>query len=69
MSQCLLAACFLLVSYLSHSSALKIDAVCSSKTQVGFHWTTMSYPRRYYASQTLVAWLILNIEDGDNVFL
>jgi hypothetical protein len=33
----LLAACFMLVSYVTYSSALKIEAICFYETSVDFH--------------------------------
>jgi hypothetical protein len=33
-------ATFMLVSWLSYSSALKMEVVCSSETLLDFHWTT-----------------------------
>jgi hypothetical protein len=38
-----LAACFMLVSCLTYSSTLKMDAICSSETCVEFHRTTRHY--------------------------
>jgi hypothetical protein len=38
-----LAACFMLVSRLTYSLTLKIEATCSSKTSVDFWWTTWRY--------------------------
>jgi hypothetical protein len=32
-------ACFLLVSCLAYSSTLKVEAICSSETLIGFHRT------------------------------
>jgi hypothetical protein len=37
------AAYFMLVSYLPHSSTLKIEATCSSETSVDFQQTTRRY--------------------------
>jgi hypothetical protein len=34
--QTLVNACFMLISFLSHSLTLKIEVTCSSKTSVGF---------------------------------
>jgi hypothetical protein len=39
----LLATCFMLHSCLAYSLTLKMEATCSSKTMVGFQWTTQSY--------------------------
>jgi hypothetical protein len=41
--KCLFAACFALVSCLAYSSTLKMEAICSSETSVGFHGTTRRY--------------------------
>jgi starvation-inducible outer membrane lipoprotein len=39
----LLVACFMLVSCLTYSSALKMELTSSSKTMVGFHQATQRY--------------------------
>jgi hypothetical protein len=39
----ILAACFMLISCLAYSSALKLEATGSSKILVGFQWTTQRY--------------------------
>jgi hypothetical protein len=40
-----LAACFILVLFLAYSSALKMEATCSSETSFDFHRTTWCYIR------------------------
>jgi hypothetical protein len=39
----LLPACFTLVSYLAYSSALKMEAMCSSEVSLDFHRSTGRY--------------------------
>jgi hypothetical protein len=39
----LLAACFMLVSFLAYSSTLKLEGPCSSEASVDFHWTIRPY--------------------------
>jgi hypothetical protein len=41
--QIMLAACFMLVSYLAYSWTLKLEAICCSEKCVRFHWTTGRY--------------------------
>jgi hypothetical protein len=41
--QSLLAACFMLDSYLAYYSTLKMKAVCSSETSIDFQRTTWRY--------------------------
>jgi hypothetical protein len=48
-----LAACFMLVSYLSYSLTLKMGAICSSETSVDFHRTTQLYTREDITLQAL----------------
>jgi hypothetical protein len=38
------------VSRLSSSSNLQMEAICSSETSVGFHWTVQRYMTRQYPS-------------------
>jgi hypothetical protein len=38
-----LATCFMLVSYLAYSYALKMEAACSSEMSVGFQLTKWQY--------------------------
>jgi hypothetical protein len=38
-----LASCFMLVSWVAFSSTLKMEAICSSETSVGFQQTTRRY--------------------------
>jgi hypothetical protein len=42
-SKALLAAYFMLVSYMANSSNLKMEVICSSETPINFHWTTQHY--------------------------
>jgi hypothetical protein len=42
-SKNLLATFFMLVTFLTSSSTLNMEATCSSKTLVGFRWTTRRY--------------------------
>jgi hypothetical protein len=43
MSCAMVAAFFMLVSFLAHSSTLKMEAIFSSETLVIFRWTTWRY--------------------------
>jgi hypothetical protein len=43
----LLPTCFVLVSSLAYSSALKMEATCTSETSVDFHRTTRCYISPY----------------------
>jgi hypothetical protein len=38
-----LATCFMVVTFLTYSSILKMEATCSSEKSVDFHWTTRRY--------------------------
>jgi hypothetical protein len=52
-SRALLATCFMLVSCLSYSSTLKMEATCSSETSVEFKLTTRRYIPEARTLQTI----------------